>query len=98
MNVWHFAAKQLHIVRITASLSDFLAEVFLHHLVKWVVEGIYFLSKMRYAILIFAVKQRLWVPTTYRKVPKFPDFGVISLKFKKRGLTFGYFIKKIQME
>ena len=41
MNAWHFAAKQLHIERITASLSDFLAEMFLCHLVKWVVAGIY---------------------------------------------------------
>ena len=37
----------------------------------------------------------------YRKIPKFSDaknFAVIYLKFKQRGQTIAYFVKKMQME
>ena len=37
----------------------------------------------------------------YLKVPKFSDarnFAIMYLKFKKRGQTFAYFFKKMQME
>ena len=38
---------------------------------------------------------------TYSKVPKFSDakdYALIYLKFKQKGQTFAYFIKKMQME